>query len=724
MNPIKKTVLTAGFMTAVNCMAQVVQLNAGIKVVAEGTIQLVVDNSGIKNDGVFIPDSSTVIFDGAGATSIAGSQQTLFYNVTFRGNGTKINNGDAAVLNALEVEGTTVVDADGITNDKAFTLKSSDTATAYIGKLTNGDITGNVTVERFINTGTANGQHAKSWQFLATPTSGQTIFQSWQESGSTPSGYGTIITGTGSGFDITTALPSLKYYNDASDNWTAITNTSGLLQQKLGYMLYVRGDRTITSSSAAPNNTNMRSKGNLFTAFNPPPSVPVQANMFQSAGNPYASRIEFDKVYQASSGINNVYYVWDPKLNGNWNSGGYQTLSAVTGYIPAAGSATTLYPAATPAPYIESGQAFLVQGNSTGGNIQFNENCKQAGSRLVTKAQLNNYGGFPPNRQFLFSSLFTANGMIADGNVVAFENGLGNELNESDAMKIVNGGENFGISRDGKLLAVEARNEITDNDTIFFHLQNLKQQPYQFRFAPIAVSSNATAYLVDKFLNSQTPVSLTDSSIIDFSVTPELGSAAADRFMIVFKLMSIVPVTFIDISATRTSEQSSIVKWQTANELNVQQYLVERSNDGRHFISIGSTSVVSNNGSNAAYEFPDQHMPDAINYYRIKAININRQTDYSAIVRIDPLVRIAGISVHPNPVKDKVINLHFIHKKGRYNITLTDKSGKNLYKNTFIISQENTSLSIKPASIIATGTYQLSVVSDSGSRFTTQLLIE
>jgi hypothetical protein len=39
--------------------------------------------------------------------------------------------------------------------------------------------------------------------------------------------------------------------------------------------------------------------------------------------------------------------------------------------------------------------------------------------------------------------------MIADGNIVAFENGLGNEINGLDAVKIMNAGENLGISRNG-----------------------------------------------------------------------------------------------------------------------------------------------------------------------------------------------------------------------------------------------------------------------------------
>jgi len=193
--------------------AQVVNLDNGIRLVAQGPVNLVINEGGLKNDGIFKADSSTVIFDGGPTSAISGTNAISFHNLSFRGTGSKVNSGDASVTNTLAVENSTVLDADGTSNDKSFTLKSSDTATANVDILTTGNIIGNITVERFINTGTNTGQHAKSWQFLATPTTGQSYFQSWQEWGLTPTGYGTWLTGTGSGFDVTTALPSIKFYD-------------------------------------------------------------------------------------------------------------------------------------------------------------------------------------------------------------------------------------------------------------------------------------------------------------------------------------------------------------------------------------------------------------------------------------------------------------------------------------------------------------------------------
>ncbi|CAN5748338.1 hypothetical protein BH11BAC4_BH11BAC4_01900 [soil metagenome] len=702
--------------------AQVVNINGGVQLVAKGVISLVVDQGGIKNDGIFKPDSSTFFFDGASTTAISGSQPITFFNTTFRGSGTKLNSGNASVLNTLAVEGTTVLDADGTTNDKPFTIKSSDTSTGRVDVLTTGNIIGNVTVERFINTGTNAGAHAKSWQFLATPTTGQTYFQSWQESGLAPAGYGTWLSGPGTGFDVTVVLPSVKFYDMPTANWTAVASTGNSLQNKLGYMIFVRGDRNVTTFNGTPNNTNMRNKGVLFTPSNPPASVPVSANLFQSFGNPYASRIAFNSVFLASTGINNVFYVWDPKLNGTWNLGGFQTISAIAGYIPTAGSSTTYYPAAVPSPFIESGQAVFVKGNATGGNVNFDENCKAGGSRLTNKGA-DNFDNFPQGRQFLLTSLFTNAGMIADGNIVAFEDGLGNEVNESDATKILNNGENFGLARDGKLLAVEARDGIRNSDTIFFQMQNLRRQSYQLRFAPVSIVPGPTAYLIDRFNNSSTTISLTDSSFIDFTIGAEPASNAADRFILVFRQATVVPVFIVRISANRNTDQSNQVTWKVENETNLQEYVVERSENGADFTAIGNLTPSANNGGSFLYNYRDGAAL-SLSFYRIKAVTSSGLVQYSNIVKVGS-ANVTGISVYPNPVPDKTIYVNFGNQlKGNYSLQLTNKLAQVIYNDMIYIDQPNRILAIKPGNILAAGTYQLSIIKEDGTKIIEQVIVK
>ena len=164
-----------------------------------------------------------------------------------------------------------------------LTLLSTASATANVGIVEPGNIiTGEMIVDRYINTGTVNGvQHAKSWQFLSTPTNGQSIRESWMESGNNKPGYGIQVTGpagTAVGFDMFSVAPSAKYYNMQTGNWTGISSPDDLVNNPLGYMVFVRGDRTVTAVNQPPTNTTLRAKGTL--AVGTLPAITVDADAF------------------------------------------------------------------------------------------------------------------------------------------------------------------------------------------------------------------------------------------------------------------------------------------------------------------------------------------------------------------------------------------------------------------------------------------------------------
>src|SRR5690606_24901988 len=131
----------------------------------------------------------------------------------------------------------------------------------------------------------------------------------------------------------------MKWYNStigAGGDWQGVTNTGDPLHNVHGYMLFVRGDRTVTTYNADATPTILRMKGTLFTPDNAPPAVAVPAGRFASVGNPYASPLNLE--YMRNNGhfsqLDNNVVVWDPLLNGSYNLGGWQTLSAINDYEP------------------------------------------------------------------------------------------------------------------------------------------------------------------------------------------------------------------------------------------------------------------------------------------------------------------------------------------------------------------------------------------------------
>jgi hypothetical protein len=579
-------------------------------------------------------------------------------------------------------------------------------------------------VERFINTGTGTGQHGKSWQFLATPTTGESVKQTWMENGISTSNYGTQITGAGgtaAGFDAYTATPSMKYYDSQTDTWTGITNTNNPVYGQNGYMLFVRGDRTVTAYNQPATSTTLRTTGALLTGTLP--SISVTPDKLQSIGNPYASVVDFTLITK-NANIDDLFYVWDPYLSGAYGLGGYQTLSAANGWKPVPGG-TVSYPTGIPCTVIESGQAFFVHATSSAQTMNafavqsnaltFTENCKAGAPKAANFARV--AGNISNNNaQFFRVSLFTGSGqgaVMADGNSVAFDESYSNNLDGKDAIKLLNSGENFGIKRAGKTLSIESRSLLNTTDTIYYSMSNMAQRTYQLRFSPENMqSAGIQAFLLDKFLNTSTPLSLTDSSFVNVSVTSNAASAAADRFKVVFRQMNALPVTFISIKATQ-KDKAVLVEWNVENESEMQQYEVEKSADGASFLQAGMVTPL-NKGA-ASYTWTDTKPFEGNNYYRIKRVSKDGQISYTKIIRVVVGKIATNISVYPNPITDGAIRLQMSNlPAGVYAVNLTNSIGQAIFSDKITHSENN---AIETISIrhLAKGIYQLEVIKPDGS---------
>lgn len=613
-----------------------------------------------------------------------------------------------------------------------LTFASSANSTASLGKMgASGTInysgTGRFVVERYISTGTGANQHGKSWQLLATPTWGdnQTINAAWQEGATTVnqnpvSGYGTQITGVGgwtNGFDLNTPSPSMKSYESNSNSWIAVTKTDTTLFNKKGFMVFVRGDRSVTVYNQNPTPTVLRSRGKLYDKSNTPPSTNVAPGKLESVGNPFASAIDFLTVLSevTSGSLKSVYYLWDPTLS---SLGGWQTFDATSSYVPS--SPTTFYPSSSNT-LIQSGQAFFVNSIS-GGTVNFSENAKITSSRLVNRAPVNFN-----NLSILSSYLTTPSNnqqKMVDGNRIIFDQTFSNNIDENDAIKISNPGENFGINRNDTLISIEAKNNLSVGDTIFYNTSNLSQPNYQFIFVPQnIVSRGLRGLLVDKYLNIQTPISLTDSNFVNFTTTSDLSSKASDRFMLIFQRVNVtLLVRFLSVKANRNQENVPVINWNVENEVNIDRYELEKSKDGWKFenINIQTASNLANDSKN--YSFTDYCKDLQTVYYRVKAVDLNGQIQYSKIISLPYLNREFNVKIVPNPTQNGTIPV-FIENapSGILNVQIMDLNGRKLHQETWMNTQPNNQKVIKHH--LPSGFYNMKVETSNMESKTLRLII-
>ena len=676
-NPRYVPILDSGIGTVKNIIIK----NGGSLTVTGGKLQIAGD---IFNSGIFNASAGTIEMNGSSAQTIPANA-FLSKNIQ-----NLVVSNNVTLAGAQNLTGTLSFgnSKDSLFTGDSLTLKSTALGTARVADIThaNGNlltgnaIKGKITVERYISA-------KRAWRLLATPiasTNAPTINAAWQEgvggdATSNPNlGYGTHITGgvAADGFDQgTSSIPSLKIYNNITNSLVGLPTGSGTnipITNYPAYFLFVRGDRStqlLQGNTAVLSPTTLRMTGQINTG-----NIPININASNTTlvGNPYASAVDFNTLTKVN--VNDLFYVWNPLINGSKGIGGYVTVS---------GDGNNNYSIA-PAPstvtqYIQSGEAFFVQSNGATGTLTFKESDKSAaGSGFIFKPMTGNKSELRLN---LFTVVPSGTDFLSDGVLTTYNSNYSNEIDNMDAKKFYNIGENICIGREGKDYVIERRKTIETSDTTFLNLYKLKKQTYKLQFIADGMDSiGLHAVLQDKYLgpSKDTTISMGGTTNVNFTINADTASYAANRFSIVFKQdMVVLPVIFSLVKAEKVLKDI-IVEWEVENELKIKNYEVEISYDGIVFTKAFSFYAQANNGTSQTYKWADKYVADGMRYYRIKSIDINGKYSYSLIVNVtvNKGVNEKNIVVFGNILKDNQMALRLNNiDKGSYYLKLFSMDG-------------------------------------------------
>ena len=109
---------------------------------------------------------------------------------------------------------------------------------------------------------------------------------------------------------------------------------------------------------------------------------------------------------------------------------------------------------------------------------------------------------------------------------------------------------------------------------------------------------------------------------------------------------SLLPVIFMNFYARR-SAKDILLSWATAQEINNDHFEIERSADGRQWNVIAFVFGAGSSNTVNAYSYADKNITQAVVYYRIRQVDGNGHTQYSAVkaVRSNETVQAANIYV-------------------------------------------------------------------------------
>jgi autotransporter-associated beta strand protein len=602
-----------------------------------------------------------------------------------------------------------------------ITLKSTATKTARLATvpatagINHG--TGRFVVERYF-------PGKRAWRLITAPVTvdaAKTLFNSWQAGGNNGVGdNGTYITGPGenatNGFDVSPMHNhSLKTFNQLTSQFDGVPGTKGTNRisgtagvagtpDNIGYFMFVRGDRTSGNpdpfnSSIIGNSTTLRDTGLIqyrSYTFNCNPSTGT--HRYTLIGNPYASPVDFAGL--ALNNVANKFWAWDPTLNGVNGVGGYVI-------VDMSGPTITTVPVGgvtTQNQIIQSKQAFLVETTGSSPTVTFNE---------TAKSSVNNLSLFRPaatTSSSLAVNLYTVKAggaVLADGVLAQFSNDYSDWKDHLDGLKFGNVNETFSIEHNNSFYMLERRKLLTPQDTVFFSLRRSRPSKYRFHVMnkDLIANRNLVAYMEDSYLKTSTPLRMEGDSWIDFEVTADAGSAAANRFFIVFKKAA----RFSKISANIVVNDVA-VNWATESQAVIGHYEIERSTDGVHFEKVGEVAAEQHAGNE--YRFTDLSPAPGIYYYRVKGVSSSYGVyEHTEAVKVKVAKASQQLYVYPNPVTDGVIGLQMnALPAGVYNVRLLTANGQAVLKKQLVHDNGAATETITYPGYLTGGTYQLEVV--------------
>ena len=189
------------------------------------------------------------------------------------------------------------------------------------------------------------------------------------------------------------------------------------------------------------------------------------------------------------------------------------------------------------------------------------------------------------------------------------------------------------------------------------------------------------------------------------------GTGRVDNFTISGSV--IAPLNLNRFNASLLNKQASLA-WSTSNEINVNGFEIERSNDGTSFNNVGF--IAANNTARNNYLFTDVVSINTATYYRLKMIDKDGSFKYSPTVVLNGKASIK-LDVFPNPVTNSVI---VSHAKAGTNgaIKIVTVDGRNII--TYNVQTSATQSNID-VSKLTKGNY-LVVFENDGTRVSTQLV--
>ncbi len=180
-----------------------------------------------------------------------------------------------------------------------------------------------------------------------------------------------------------------------------------------------------------------------------------------------------------------------------------------------------------------------------------------------------------------------------------------------------------------------------------------------------------------------------------------------------------LPVDFQSFTATR-SRSNVLLKWETMTESNNTGFAVERNTNGdwTQIVWVPTQAANGNSNSLLTYTYNDLNTTKGISQYRIRQVDIDARSKYSAVRSVRGEGQLGTTIVYPNPSVDGKVNILFEDATVTRDISVADMSGRVVKQAKGITNNSITIENLQP------GMYMVRIISvETGEQSVTKIVV-
>ncbi len=165
------------------------------------------------------------------------------------------------------------------------------------------------------------------------------------------------------------------------------------------------------------------------------------------------------------------------------------------------------------------------------------------------------------------------------------------------------------------------------------------------------------------------------------------------------------------------------LEWNVIPEHNINSFQIERSLDGINFTTVGEIKNLSNSTKKKLFEYVDEHPKIGQNYYRLRQLSVNGESEISEVNKIEIVKVIDEFIIHPNPATHNFDISFLAGKQGIVGIKIITEKG-NVIKDFFLLSEEGFNNFQVDVSDIAAGSYNVTLSDFQSETLTSNVIKE